>query len=163
MSRPGTEPAPPRWEASTLEKSYSNSFLIVSNIYQWRMLATVSFPFVYNCLFLKVLCTVNTDLLGNLLFWYISHDICVVWSGGRVEPADLAAQQDWHLQHNSGHQAQAVGREPAPHQVCWGQHSFHLCFLTFNTCHGKPEFWFGYKQRTFVKFCCQQYLNKPCQ
>ena len=27
MSRPGIEPGPPRWEASTLEKSYPNSLL----------------------------------------------------------------------------------------------------------------------------------------
>ncbi len=46
MSRPGIDPGP-RWEASTLEKSHSNSFLIaIRNIYilardQWRMLATI--------------------------------------------------------------------------------------------------------------------------
>ncbi len=28
MSRPGITPGPPRWGASTLEKSYSNSLLI---------------------------------------------------------------------------------------------------------------------------------------
>ncbi len=34
MSRPGIEPGPPRWEASTLEKNHSNSFLIaIRNIY----------------------------------------------------------------------------------------------------------------------------------
>jgi hypothetical protein len=34
MSRPGTEPGPPRWEASNLAKSYLNSVLIaIRNIY----------------------------------------------------------------------------------------------------------------------------------
>jgi hypothetical protein len=31
MSRQGIEPGTPRWEASTLEKSHSNSFLIVNS------------------------------------------------------------------------------------------------------------------------------------
>ncbi len=44
MSRPGIKPGPPRWEASTLEKSHSKSLLIaIRNSYiwarnQWRML-----------------------------------------------------------------------------------------------------------------------------
>ncbi len=44
MSRPGMKPEPPRWEASTLENSHSNSLLItIRNSYiwardQWRML-----------------------------------------------------------------------------------------------------------------------------
>ncbi len=34
MSQPGIEPGPPRWEASTLEKSHSNSLLLaIRNIY----------------------------------------------------------------------------------------------------------------------------------
>ncbi len=34
MSWPGIEPGPPRWEESTLAKSYSNSVLIaIQNIY----------------------------------------------------------------------------------------------------------------------------------
>ncbi len=36
MFRPGIEPRPMRWEASTLAKSYSNSYLIaIRNIYIW--------------------------------------------------------------------------------------------------------------------------------
>ncbi len=44
MYRPGIEPGPPRWEASTLEKSLSNSLLIAIRIIyiwlrnHWRML-----------------------------------------------------------------------------------------------------------------------------
>jgi hypothetical protein len=46
MSRPGIKPGPPLWEASTLEKSHTNSvFMAIWHIYiwarnQWRMLAT---------------------------------------------------------------------------------------------------------------------------
>ncbi len=42
MAQPGIEPGPPWWEASTLEKSYSNCLLIViRNIYIWSCDNTV--------------------------------------------------------------------------------------------------------------------------
>jgi hypothetical protein len=61
MSRLGIEPGPPRWEASTLAKSYLNSLLlIIRNISLSSRVATLSlysvirkpFPFSYMCPFL---------------------------------------------------------------------------------------------------------------
>ena len=51
----------------------------------------------------------------NRLYWGVH---C---AGDWVQPADLTPQQDRHLQHHRGHQAQAVGRQPAPHQVGRGE------------------------------------------
>jgi hypothetical protein len=72
MCRPGIEPGPPRWEASTLEKIHSNSLLMaIWNIYirarhQWRNCATVPYIF-YEC----ILAFYYSILLFFILFYFI--------------------------------------------------------------------------------------------
>jgi len=66
--------------------------------------------------------TPDTVLVLGFLIRYCKVRI-FVFQGDWGEPADITAQQNGNIQHHSGHQAQAVGREPAAHQVSRGEQS----------------------------------------
>ncbi len=67
MFRTGIEPGPPRWEASTLEKSHSNSLLtVIRNIYILHMSLWVLYFKTYGS-------------IGNYLVFYCPLPLKAAW------------------------------------------------------------------------------------
>jgi hypothetical protein len=67
MSRPGFEPGPPAWEASTLEKSHLDSLSAIRNLYlpvTCLRLSGLYNPLVY---FIHWICPCHVDCLNILL------------------------------------------------------------------------------------------------